>query len=58
MVTTTVVAGNGEDDNVCIDSRRRGSPDERADPLHRHRCAGDLGPINANHTSLKKEVER
>ena len=57
MVTTTVVAGNGEDDNVRIDSRR-GFPDERADPLHRHRYAGDLGSINANHTSLKKEIER
>ena len=56
MVTAAVVAGNDEDNNVRIDSRRREFPDERTDPLHRHRCAGDLGFINTNHILSRKKL--
>lgn len=35
MVDTAVVAGDGEDDNVRIDSRRREFPDAQASPVTR-----------------------
>ena len=54
MVTAAVVAGNGKDYNVRIDSSK--FPDKRADLLHQHHRVGDLCSINANHIRSRKKL--